>query len=124
MKISTNAPVCSYRHSGTIVVIAKGPDALFIKYIDVGGRQMDEAIARHLEMTNAEASGMRRHNGDRRADQQDPEITRSIAEAVRPVVEQLAGELSLCRAVPQRDVSRPATSAGRLQRRRSDAIVD
>lgn len=82
--------------SGTIVVIAKGHDALFMKYIDVGGRQMDEAVARHLDMTIAEASALRRHNGDRRADQQDPEITRSVAEAIRPVVEQLAGELSLC----------------------------
>jgi type IV pilus assembly protein PilM len=82
--------------SGTIVVIAKGADALFIKYIDVGGRQMDESVARHLDMTLGEASALRRHNGDRRVDQQDPEITRSVAEAVRPVVERLANELSLC----------------------------
>ncbi len=82
--------------SGTIVVIAKGADALFIKYIDVGGRQMDEAVARHLEMSLSEASALRRHNGDRRVDQQDPEITRSVAEAVRPVIERLANELSLC----------------------------
>lgn len=82
--------------SGTIVVIAKGADALFIKYIDVGGHQMDEAVARHLDMTIPEASALRRHNGDRRVDQQDVEITRSVAEAVRPVIERLANELALC----------------------------
>jgi type IV pilus assembly protein PilM len=82
--------------SGTIVVIAKGADALFIKYIDVGGREMDAAVGQYLDMTLSEASALRRHNGDRRVDQQDPEITRSVSEAVRPVIERLANELSLC----------------------------
>ena len=49
-----------------MVVIAKGTDVLFIKYIDVGGRQFDEAVARHLEMSKSEAALLRRHNGDRR----------------------------------------------------------
>ena len=57
---------------------------------------MDESVARHLDMSLSEASALRRHNGDRRVDQQDPEITRSVAEAVRPVIERLANELSLC----------------------------
>ena len=34
--------------ASSVVVIAKGADALFIKYLDIGGRQMDEAVARHL----------------------------------------------------------------------------
>ena len=80
----------------TKVVIARGSDAMFVKYIDAGGRHLDEAVARHLEMPLADAAALRRHNGDRRADQRDPEITRSIAEAVRPVLDRLANELSLC----------------------------
>jgi type IV pilus assembly protein PilM len=82
--------------SSTVVVIAKGPDALFIKYIDVGGRQLDEAVARHLDMSLPEASTLRRHNGDRRVEQQDPDVARTVTEATRPVVEKLAGELAMC----------------------------
>lgn len=80
----------------TMVLIAEGASTLFIKYLDLGGRQMDDAVARYLKMPAAEAMQLRRHNGDRRADQQDPEITRSMAEAVRPVVDKLASEISMC----------------------------
>ena len=82
--------------SNTTVVIAGGAEMLFVKYIDVGGRHLDEALARHLEMDLTDAVALRRHNGDRRADQQDPEVTRSIEESVRPVLDQLANELSAC----------------------------
>ena len=107
--------------TSSVVVIAKGTDVLFIKYIDVGGRQLDEAVGRHLEMTLSEAATLRRHNGDRRIDQQDPEITRSISEATRPVVERLATELARLRTIPQRHIPRPTAGADRHQRRRSDA---
>lgn len=80
----------------TAVVIAQGAEILFIKYIEVGGRQMDESVTNNLKIDLADASGLRRHNGDRRADQQDPDVARSISESVRPVVDQLAGELSMC----------------------------
>jgi type IV pilus assembly protein PilM len=82
--------------AASVVVIAKGTDVLFIKYIDVGGRHFDEAVARHLDMSLTEGALLRRHNGDRRTDQQDPEIARTVAEATRPAVERLAGELALC----------------------------
>jgi type IV pilus assembly protein PilM len=83
-------------HSRTLSVIAQGDDLLFLKYINVGGRHFDEAVARRLEMPLAEATALRKHNGDRRADQQDPEVARGVAEGVRPLVEKLAGELSMC----------------------------
>ena len=82
--------------TNTVVVIARGAEVLFVKYIDVGGRHLDEAVARHLKMSPLEAAALRRHNGDRRADQQDPEVARSVSEALRPVSERLSGELSLC----------------------------
>ena len=82
--------------TNTSVVIARGEDALFIKYIDLGGKHFDDAVARHLKMSTAEATGLRRHNGDRRADQQDPEVARSVSEGVRPVLDRLTNELSLC----------------------------
>jgi type IV pilus assembly protein PilM len=80
----------------TAVVIARGADAMFVKYVDVGGQQLDQVVARSLKMSPADAAALRRHNGDRRADQRDPEVTRSIAEAVRPELERLTNEISMC----------------------------
>jgi len=82
--------------SKTGVVISRGWDAMFIKYIDIGGKHLDEAVGRHLKMSPADAAALRRHNGDRRADQRDPEVARSLAESIRPVLDRLANELSLC----------------------------
>ena len=47
-------------------------------------------------MRLAEAIALRRHNGDRRADRQDPEIARSVTRAIRPELDGLLAELSLC----------------------------
>jgi len=82
--------------STSTVVIAQGPDVMFIKYVDVGGRHLDEAVAQNLKMDHDDAAALRRHNGDRRSDQRDPEVTKSINESVRPVLDRLANELSLC----------------------------
>ena len=57
---------------------------------------MDDAVAHHLAMARSDASALRRHNGDRRTEEQDQEITRGISEAVRPVLDQFATELSKC----------------------------
>ncbi|NQT38748.1 MAG: pilus assembly protein PilM [Planctomycetes bacterium] len=82
--------------SATSVTIAEGAEARFVKYVDFSGRQLDRAVAERLRMPSPEAASLRRHNGDRRADQRDPEITRSIVEAVRPLADRLAHELSMC----------------------------
>jgi type IV pilus assembly protein PilM len=83
-------------YHSTAVVITKGDDPLFVKYLDFGGKQCDESVAKHLSMELSDAAALRRNNGDRRADMQDPEIAASINEGVRPVVERLANELSMC----------------------------
>ncbi len=80
----------------SIVVIAEAEEVLFIKYIPIGGKDMDDAVARHLEMPVSDASHLRKHNGDRRSDLQDPEIASSVAEATRPVLDRLNGELAMC----------------------------
>jgi type IV pilus assembly protein PilM len=82
--------------TNTVVLIAQGMDVLFIKYLEIGGKHLDEAVAKQLNMDPVDAAAVRRHNGDRRADQQDPVVARSVAEAIRPVTERLAHELSLC----------------------------
>jgi type IV pilus assembly protein PilM len=83
-------------YSRTAAVIAQGEELLFVKYIDLGGQHFDQAVARHLKMELPEAVALRKHNGDRRGDMQDPEVARSVNEAIRPVIERLAGELSMC----------------------------
>lgn len=83
-------------HSSTAVVIAEGEDILFLKYVELGGKHFDEAVSRHLKMDLPNAWALRRNNGDRRADQQDPEVVRGLNDAIRPVVDKLANEVSLC----------------------------
>ncbi len=80
----------------TAAVITQGDEILFVKYIDVGGTQFDAAVARHLNMEPSEAAALRRTHGDRRSDQQDPEIVRSVELATRPIIERLAQELAMC----------------------------
>ncbi len=80
----------------TAAVIMRGTEMLFVKYIDIGGSQLDAAVARHLRMEPAEAAALRRSSGDRRADLQDPDVIRGVQEAIRPVIDRLAGELSMC----------------------------
>lgn len=83
-------------NGGTLVVIFQGQDILFVKYIELGGKHFDESVARSLKMSALDAAALRRNNGDRRSDRQDPEIARSIHEATRPVVDRLLGELAMC----------------------------
>lgn len=83
-------------NGGTLVVIFQGQDILFVKYIELGGKHFDEAVARSLKMSVADATALRRNNGDRRSDRQDPEIARSIHEATRSVIDRLLGEMAMC----------------------------
>ena len=82
--------------SNTGVVIAQGLDVFFVKYIDVGGDHLDDAVAAHFKITPDEAAALRRPPGDRRTDRQDPEVVNSVVEATRPLIEKLANELALC----------------------------
>lgn len=88
--------IVHFGYSRTAAVIAQGTEMLFVKYIDIGGAQLDASIARHLKMDASEATLLRKHNGDRRSDMQDPEVARSVAEASRPVIERLSSELAMC----------------------------
>jgi type IV pilus assembly protein PilM len=83
-------------YSRTAALVAQAGELLFVKYIDVGGQQFDLAVGRHLKMDLHAAIALRKHNGDRRVEQQDPEVARSVAEATRPVLERLVGELAMC----------------------------
>ncbi len=80
----------------TVVVIADGENLMFVKHIDVGGAEMDAAVARNLDIGVSEAAALRARNANRRDDQQDREVTRSVNESIRPVIARLSNELSMC----------------------------
>lgn len=83
-------------YSNTAVIIAEGQQVLFIKYIDVGGRHFDEAVAKQLDMKMSDAMNLRKHNADRRRSQQTPEVERSVLNAMRDELERLQNELAMC----------------------------
>ncbi len=82
--------------SNTVMIITRGANTMFVKYIDIGGRHFDDAVAKSLKMSPGDAASLRRHNSDRAVAQRDPEIERSVNEAVRPVLDKLGHELALC----------------------------
>ena len=83
-------------NSNSLALIAKGSEAMFVKYIDIGGRQFDETLARQWKMTVAEACQLRRHNGERRTDMKNMEIETEIQNALMQTWNFLVQELLLC----------------------------
>lgn len=83
-------------YSRTLALVAQADELLFVKSIEIGGQHFDLAVARFLKMDLSEAALLRRHHGDRRAEDQDPEVAQSLVEALRPVLERLASELAMC----------------------------
>lgn len=82
--------------SSSVVVIARGKGAVFVKYVNVCGRNFDQAVAKHLKMDIQGAAALRRRATDRRAENRDPEVLATLHDALRPVMDQLAKEISLC----------------------------
>ncbi len=80
----------------TLVVIAHSRQVRFFKYLETSSRSFDEAVARRLRLKPHEAMALRKNNSDRRSDKRDLASDQTILEAIRPVVEALANELSLC----------------------------
>ena len=64
--------------SNTLVVIACGTEAVFVKYLDIGGRQFDEAVSKHLKLPLADAATLRSRNDNRRAEQRDAEVRAAL----------------------------------------------
>ncbi len=88
----------------TSVLVARGRQTAFIKYIAFGGRQLNEAVAETLGMDIGKAARLRRE-GAESASPAGPdagsalsgrEVLAKIREAVRRAVEDLGRELNLC----------------------------
>lgn len=82
--------------SSTMVIIACGQEMMFVKYIELGGKHFDEAVATRLKIPLAEAAALRRRDSDKPSQERDPEIARGLDDALQPVLDKLAQELSLC----------------------------
>ncbi len=80
----------------SLVAVAQGEQPRVIKYLPWGGNALDEMVAEKLGLSVEEAASLRRYHGERRTDRQDPELRRRVQEALHPMYEKLAGELSLC----------------------------
>lgn len=96
-------------YAGTRVVISRGPDIIFVKYIPIGGQRFDELVCESLSLAPHEAVQIRRRLRGRHvaamtglADEEgaggpvDENIRRSVLDAIRPALEQLSKEISLC----------------------------
>ena len=84
----------------TRVVIARGCQVAFVKSIPIGGRQFNRAVADRLTLRPDEAAQLRRRiaAGEPAAPSEDAarQAQQAAYNAIRPAVEDLAGELNLC----------------------------
>lgn len=79
------------------VLIGKGREITFFKPMDIGGRQLHEAVSRKLDISVDEAKALRRRlaeNADPSAPK-DP-VRQAVVDATRPAMEELAREISMC----------------------------
>lgn len=90
-------------YKATSVVITHGVNINFLKVVDVGGEQFNQAVAGALNVTPQEAARLRvrimRQEGGRRADDKSAvaeEICLAIGDALRSSIERLSREVQLC----------------------------
>lgn len=79
--------------SGTQVVIGRGRDITFLKNIEIGARHLDDAVSKGLGISAEEAAALRAKQAG--AESRD-DVNQAVYDTVRPLLEQLARELSLC----------------------------
>lgn len=85
----------------TTLVISRGRDLVFVKTIPIGGAVFSRAVAECLDLAPAEAEALRRRAGRQprgeppAADASDG-VSRAVADALRPHLEDLANAIGLC----------------------------
>jgi len=83
----------------TSVTILRGTDVVFYKRVEIGGRSMDSAAAERLRLdrtTIAELRRQRMENNNGGGKPKDERVHRALYTAIRPSLEELAHEVSLC----------------------------
>jgi type IV pilus assembly protein PilM len=110
-----------FGYGATSVMIAEGDSALFVKHIEMGGRQIDEAIAEQLQLGLVEANALRKRN------QIDSQVSKTLQDAGRPIFEKLIRELSMCVRYHSvtfrgRPISKLIVSGGEVNERLTDLL--
>jgi type IV pilus assembly protein PilM len=87
--------------AGTTLVICRGRDLVFVKTIPIGGAVFNRAVAECLELAPAEAEALRRRagrppRGEHAEGEASDGVSRAVADALRPHLEDLANEIGLC----------------------------
>ncbi len=83
----------------TCVSILRGTDVVFYKRVEIGGRSMDAAAAERLRLDKKTIAELRRQRMDanfRGEQPKDDRVHRALYTAIRPSLEELAHEVSLC----------------------------
>lgn len=83
----------------SIVLIGRGRDLNFCKYIDIGGAMLTHAIARKLGINTSDAEMLRQRLAETHETSamigNDP-VRQAVIDSVRPIVDELGRELALC----------------------------
>lgn len=82
-------------HMGSQFFIIRGGDLVFYKYVDIGGKSINQAVAGKLGITPAEALQMRTGMGAGDSPEAAP-LAQALADAVRAPLEELGREIDMC----------------------------
>ena len=82
-------------HKGSQFFIVRGEDLVFYKYVDIGGKTLNEAVAAKLGISVPEALQMRARMAAETSEEAAP-LAQALADAVRAPLEELARELDMC----------------------------
>jgi type IV pilus assembly protein PilM len=92
---------------GSKVVILRGSTVTFYKRLDIGGLNLNRAVAEHLKITPQDAAALRRSQAEapKAEEGSDPRlfggtrrenVERAMFESTRPLAQELAKEIGLC----------------------------
>lgn len=80
----------------TTALFAEGDRVLFLKYVGTGSAHFDQAVARHLDLNLDDAARMRRAVSAAPELDSEDELHRSVIDAIRGPLENLAADIELC----------------------------
>jgi type IV pilus assembly protein PilM len=90
-------------HATTSIVIMHGTDVCFLKTLDIGGRDLSEAVSKSLNLSTHQAMELRvrmmREAGSRRRDDHatvPDEVRHAVQDAIRPTLVRISRDLQLC----------------------------
>ena len=80
----------------TLVLVIRGDRPLFAKYLPFGGHDLDQALVQQLQIPLESALILRQGYGERRREQRDPEIVRTVQDCLQPLWDSWLEELAKC----------------------------